>query len=87
MLLSGISGVHAKSKPIYFNAWSEICKSKKEAGLGVRNLEAINKALILNAASKIATIPDNNTTKILKAKYFNNTSFWRANPNVPKSAF
>jgi hypothetical protein len=77
----------AKSKPIYFKAWSEICKSKKEGGLGVRNLEAINKALILNAAWKIATLPDSNTSKILKAKYFHNTSFWRANPKIPKSAF
>ena len=40
----------SKTKPIYFKAWSEICKSKKEGGLGIRNLETINKALILNAA-------------------------------------
>jgi hypothetical protein len=77
----------SKTKPIYFKAWSEICKSKKEGGLGVRNLEAINKALILTAAWNIATLPDSNTTKILKAKYFHNTSFWKANPKLPKSAF
>jgi hypothetical protein len=76
-----------KTKPIYFKAWSEICKSKKEGGLGIRNLETINKALILTAAWKIVTLPDSNTAKILKAKYFHNTSFWRANPKLPKSAF
>jgi hypothetical protein len=77
----------SKSKPIYFKAWAEICKSKKEGGLGVRNLEAINKALILNTAWKIVTLPDSYTSKILMAKYFHNTSFWKANPKVPKSAF
>jgi hypothetical protein len=60
---------------------------KKEDGLGIRNLEAVNKALLLSAAWKIVTLPDSNTTKILKAKYFHNTSFWKANPNIPKSAF
>jgi hypothetical protein len=30
-----------KTKPIYFKAWTEICKSKKEGGLGIRKIEAI----------------------------------------------
>ena len=60
---------------------------KKEGGSGIRNIEAINKALILNAVWKIVTLPDSSTTKILKAKYFHNTSFWKANPRLPKSAF
>jgi hypothetical protein len=39
-----------KNKPMYLKAWSEICKFKKQGGLGIRNLEAVNKALILTAA-------------------------------------
>lgn len=76
-----------QKKPLYLKAWSEICKSKKEGGLGIRNLEAVNKAMLVKAVWNIVTQPDNTTSRILKSKYFPFTSFWKAPNNVPKSAF
>lgn len=30
-------------KPIHYRSWKSICKPKKEGGLGIRNLELVNK--------------------------------------------
>jgi hypothetical protein len=38
-----------KMKPRYLKAWSEICKPKSAGGLGIRDLEAVNKALLTSA--------------------------------------
>lgn len=76
-----------QKKPLYLKAWAEICKSKKEGGLGIRNLEAINKAILVNYAWKIVTTNHSITARILKYKYFSYTSFWKVPTNILKSAF
>ncbi|KQJ87082.2 hypothetical protein BRADI_4g09250v3 [Brachypodium distachyon] len=76
-----------QKKPLYLKAWAEICKSKKEGGLGIRNLEAVNKAILVNSAWKIVITNYSTTARILKSKYFPYTSFWKAPTNIPKSAF
>jgi ribonuclease HI len=68
-------------------AWKDICTPKKEGGLGIRNFQAVNQGLILMAAWRIAQNPNDFLHQILKAKYFYDSSIWRPNPNVPKSAF
>ena len=37
-------------KIMCLKAWKDICSPKKEGGLGIRNLQAINMGLILMAA-------------------------------------
>lgn len=76
-----------QTKPLYLTAWAEIYKSKKEAGLGIETLEGVNKALLVNAAWRIVTTPDSNTSRILQSKYYPYSSFWKATTNTPKSAF
>ena len=75
------------TKVLCLRAWADICIGKKEGGLGVRNLQAINQSLILSAAWRLAKEPHSYLFLILKAKYHNDTSIWRAKHNVPKSAF
>jgi hypothetical protein len=75
------------TKPLYLKAWTEICKPTREGGLGIRDLEAVNKALLVNAAWRIVVNTEETTSKVLKSKYFPNTSFWRSPVSVPKSAF
>jgi hypothetical protein len=75
------------TKPLYLKAWTEICKPTREGGLGIRDLEAVNKALLVNAAWRIVVNTEETTSKVLKSKYFPNTSFWRSSVSVPKSAF
>jgi hypothetical protein len=60
---------------------------KKEGGLGIRNLQAINQGLILMAAWRLADQPHTFLHQVLKSKYFPDSSLWRPNSNVPKSAF
>jgi hypothetical protein len=47
----------------------------------------MNQGLILMAAWRIAEQPNNFLHTVLKSKYFPDSSIWRPNPNVPKSAF
>ena len=47
----------------------------------------MNKGLLLAAAWRLAENPKDNIYKILKAKYFPDSSIWREPPNTPKSAF
>jgi hypothetical protein len=75
------------SKALCLRAWKDICTPKKEGGLGIRNFQAANQGLILMAAWRIAQNPDDFLHKVLKAKYFHDSSIWRPNSNVPKSAF
>jgi hypothetical protein len=75
------------TKCMCLRAWADICVRKKLGGLGIRNLQAINQGLILSAAWRLAKEPQSQLAQILKAKYHDDTSIWRAKPNKPKSAF
>jgi hypothetical protein len=75
------------SKSLCLRAWKDICTPKKEGGLGIRNLQAMNQALIVMAAWRLADQPNNFLHLVLKSKYFPESSIWRPNSNVPKSAF
>ncbi|CAM0910858.1 unnamed protein product [Alopecurus aequalis] len=74
-------------KPLCLLAWKDICLPKKEGGLGIHNLRAVNLALMISAAWRIARQPDSHIYKVLQAKYFHDSSIWKPKPNVPKSAF
>jgi hypothetical protein len=77
----------SNSKSMCLKAWKDICAPKKDGGLGIRNLQAINQGLILTAAWRIAEQPCDFLHVVLKSKYFPNSSIWRPNSNAPKSAF
>jgi hypothetical protein len=44
-------------KPLCLAAWKNICAPIKEGGLGIRNLNAVNHALILTSIWRIAEHP------------------------------
>jgi hypothetical protein len=75
------------SSSFHFRSWKDICRPKREGGLGVRDLFTVNCSLILHAAWNIATGKSSFLTAILKSKYFPNTSFWLAPNNSTKSSF
>jgi hypothetical protein len=68
-------------------AWKDICTSKNEGGLGIRNLQAMNQSLLLMTAWRIADNRDTYLYSVLKSKYFVDSSIWRPNVNTPKSVF
>jgi hypothetical protein len=75
------------AKTLCLRAWKYICTPKQDGGLGITNIQATNQSLVLSTACRISQDPDSQLYKILKSKYFHDTSIWRAKPNVPKSAF
>ncbi|XBH90806.1 hypothetical protein VPH35_082361 [Triticum aestivum] len=74
-------------KSLCLRAWKDICNSKDEGGLGVRNLKAINESLLISAAWRLAKFPCSHLHLVLKAKYFHDASIWTATAISPKSAF
>lgn len=75
------------SKPFHFRSWEDICQPKSAGGLGIRNLYTVNKSLVLHSVWLIATNKDSFLCSVLKAKYFPNTTFWRAPCYGTRSAF
>uniref|UniRef100_A0A8R7PPL8 Reverse transcriptase domain-containing protein n=1 Tax=Triticum urartu TaxID=4572 RepID=A0A8R7PPL8_TRIUA len=75
------------NKSLCLRAWKDICNSKLEGGLGIRNLQAINEGLLLAAAWRLAKDPSSHLHLVLKSKYFHDASIWTAISTTPKSAF
>jgi hypothetical protein len=61
--------------PIPYRSWNDICQSKKNEDLGIRDLKTVNKSLIIHVAYNIANNKSPFLTAVLKAKYFPNSSF------------
>nr|TKW01003.1 hypothetical protein SEVIR_8G148566v2 [Setaria viridis] len=79
--------VEDSSKPFYFRSWDDIYQPKCVGGLGIRNLYTVNKSLVLHSAWLIVSNKDPFLSSVLKAKYFPNTSFWRAACHGTRFAF
>jgi hypothetical protein len=55
--------------------WSNICKNKKNEGLGFRELRAFNEVFLAKQSWRCITQPNSKVAQILKAKYHPKTSF------------
>jgi hypothetical protein len=73
-------------KPINYKSWDAICKPKK-GGLGIRDLELVNKGMLISTAWRFVHKPDLVVAKIIKVKYYPTASFWTAATYTPKSTF
>lgn len=73
--------------PLCLKSWKEICRPLDEGGLEIRDIQAVNKSLILNSAWRLITNPHEQMAQILKGKYFPNSSFWEASKNISKSVY
>jgi hypothetical protein len=75
------------TSPIAFRFWDDICESKENGGVGIRDLYTVNRSLIIHATYNIANNKNPLLTSVLKAKYFHKSSFWTANNYGPRSMF
>uniref|UniRef100_A0A803NGK5 Reverse transcriptase n=1 Tax=Cannabis sativa TaxID=3483 RepID=A0A803NGK5_CANSA len=67
----------SKSK-IHWGKWKKLCKPKDEGGMGFKDLEKFNQALLAKQGWKIINNPHSMLARVLKACYYTNSSFLEA---------
>ncbi|XP_024171956.1 uncharacterized mitochondrial protein AtMg00310-like [Rosa chinensis] len=71
-------GDSEKGRKIHWLAWDKLCVPKEEGGLGFRNMELFNQALLAKQGWRLLRYPDSLLAKTLKAKYFPDGDFLNA---------
>ncbi|GAU33843.1 hypothetical protein TSUD_393510 [Trifolium subterraneum] len=66
------------NKGIHWLAWDRLACPKAHGGLGFRNFEAFNKAMVAKQAWNIVQNPNSLVAKLIKARYFPHSSLFEA---------
>lgn len=76
-LLTEIESIIAKfwwgngeSRKIHWIKWNDLCESKRDGGMGFRDLRSFNLAMLGKQIWLILHYPDSLLSRVLKAKYF-----------------
>jgi hypothetical protein len=67
----------ANSSGLHWMSWGKMIRSKNIGGLGFKDLNCFNKALLAKQGWRLCHNPSSLMGQILKAKYFPNKFFWR----------
>jgi hypothetical protein len=68
----------SNSTGIHWMSWEKMVRSKRIGGMGFRDLNCFNKALLAKQGWRLCQNPSSLLGSILKAKYFPNSSFLEA---------
>jgi hypothetical protein len=68
----------SNSSGIHWMSWEKMDRSKRIGGMGFRDLNYFNKALLAKQGWRLCQNPSSLLGSILKAKYFPNSSFLEA---------
>ncbi|GAU27012.1 hypothetical protein TSUD_313740 [Trifolium subterraneum] len=66
------------NKGIHWLAWERLACPKAHGGLGFRNFEAFNKAMVAKQVWNIVQNPNSLVVKLIKARYFPHSSLFEA---------
>ncbi|GAU29262.1 hypothetical protein TSUD_392120 [Trifolium subterraneum] len=72
------STINNNTKGIHWLAWERLACPKAHGGLGFRNFEAFNKAMVAKQVWNIVQNPNSLVAKLLKARYFPRSSLFEA---------
>ena len=67
---------------MHWCSWGGLAREKKEGGLGFKDLQNFNKALLAKQVWRLISKPNLLVSKVLRAKYFHRDSIF--NCKVPK---
>ncbi|KAM2067011.1 hypothetical protein COP2_044677 [Malus domestica] len=67
-----------KTRGYHWVAWDKLTESKKVGGLGFRDLMGFNVAMLAKISWRVLRKPESMLSRVLKDKYFPNTSFLEA---------
>ncbi|KAL6176236.1 hypothetical protein ACLB2K_052871 [Fragaria x ananassa] len=65
-------GKQGSKRGIHWCIWDLLCRNKKDEGLGFRDLEVFNQALLAKTVWRIVLCPDSMVNKVIRAKYVGN---------------
>ncbi|KAK5803057.1 hypothetical protein PVK06_030697 [Gossypium arboreum] len=65
-------------KGIHWCAWKDLCLLKEDGGLGFRDLAKFNVALLAKQGWRLVNYPTSLLARVLKAKYYPNSNFYKA---------
>lgn len=65
-------------KGIHWFVWKELCSLKEDGGLGFQDLEKFNIALLAKQGWRLFNFPDSLLARVLKAKYYPQSEFFKA---------
>ncbi|KAF7822570.1 reverse transcriptase [Senna tora] len=75
---AGREGQKNEEGKIHWLAWDKLTKAKKEGGMGFRDFECFNLAMLAKQGWRLLTNPEEMWAKIIKGVYFPNCDFLNA---------
>ena len=69
-----------KENKTHWLSWEKLTRSKRDGGLGFRDLYGFNLSMLARQAWRMLINPDSLCARVLKAKYFLNISLLEAQP-------